>query len=928
MRNQTRNLRAFGARGLFLSLPLLLLSALLLATPQTRALGADGASSTPAGNITGTVLDQEGAAVGGAHVTLLTAAGVAVLRADTDAGGQFSFENVAASSYFIVAGKGGFEEARQQLSVAPGQSLSLRIQLRVGSLLEYVTVTPARGQSQAVFETAEAVGVTTADELERRAYIILPQALRDEPGVHLQQTTTSQGSIFLRGLTGQQVVNLIDGVRFNNSTFRPGANQYTAFIEPAFVERVEIVRGPNSTQYGSDSLGGTINVLTRPVGGGTREFQLHGGAQVFFGSADLSGGGAAHLSGGRGRWGFLVGGSGRRTQDLRAGGGLDSHSVVTRLLGISSEVLGNRLQDTAYSQYGAHAKFAVRPTDADSLTFAYLRGAQLGVRRYDQLDGGLGNLLNEFAPQTLDFFNARYDRAGLGPLDSLSLAFSFNGQRDDRRSQSINSSTGLRSRITDEYNRTDAFGYQAQATRHLGRLHALAFGGEFYDERVTSEREDLRFSNTTGDFTDRAEVRARFPNGARYRTLGLFAQDSARLIPGRLSATLGLRYSRFSYSQSPEDNPLDARGQPTVPAFSTAFDDVTFNTGFVLSVTRHLNLTANVSRGFRAPNVNDFGSIGLSGIGFEVTPEEGERLSGRIGRFDASQPERGGNSPVRQLRAETLYNYEAGFKLRAGRVDATASIFDSEFTNFIERRVLLLAPGAVGTSVGGQQVVRQDATGAVYTALSSAPVFVRANAGRVRMRGFEAAGVVNVTRSLALNANAFYVRGTNLETGLPPSLENGIPPLTGFASVRWSPRGRAFWFETYTNFAGAQTRFSDNDLQQARIGGIRTRDEITNFFNNGAVARGLVRGGVLLPTGETLPQVLRRVLGADLSARVPLYTKNPGFATFNVRGGWRFGEGSNVTLILENILDKNYRTMGSGVDAPGTNAVVRVSHSF
>ena len=47
------------------------------------------------------------------------------------------------------------------------------------------------------------------------------------------------------------------------------------------------------------------------------------------------------------------------------------------------------------------------------------------------------------------------------------------------------------------------------------------------------------------------------------------------------------------------------------------------------------------------------------------------------------------------------------------------------------------------------------------------------------------------------------------------------------------------------------------------------------------VTRGLVRGGVLLETGETLPQVLRRVLGPDLSARVPLFTKNPGFATRN-----------------------------------------------
>ena len=906
---------------------------MLASSPAIRATkGAETrrapSATEAAGQIAGTVRDQAGAAVAGAEVKLLSADGAEVSRAQTDARGQFSFAVMAAAGYAVVVSKGGFEESRRECSVAPGQHLSLEIQLRVAALSESVTVTPARGQAREIVETPEAVSVTTADEISRRPYLILPQALKEELGIHLQQTTTAQGSLFLRGLTGQQVVNLIDGVRLNNSTFRPGANQYTAFIEPSAVERVEVVRGPNSTPYGSDSLGGTMNVLTRPTGVGASRFGLHGGARTFFASADLSGGGDAHLSGGTRRWGFYAGGSARRAQDLRAGGGLDSHSVATRLLGISSKVLGDRLQDTGYTQYGAHAKFSARPTDADTLTFAYLRGTQLGVRRYDQLDGGLGNLLSDFDPQTLDFVTARYDRAVLGPLDTVSLTFSYNGQRDDRRSQNINNSTGLRSRITEEFNRTDVFGYQAQATKRLGARHSFAFGGEFYDERVRSERTDLRFSNATLDFTDRADVRARFPDGSRYRTLGLFVQDAARLIPERLTGSFGLRYSRFSYRQTPDDNPLDARGLPTVPAFETAFDDLTFNAGFVLNVTRHFGLNGNVSRGFRAPNVNDFGSIGISGIGFEITPEEGERLGALVGNFDASRPPADAGRPVRQLQPETLYNYEAGVRLRTSRLSATASAFNADFTNFIERRVALLPQGAVGQTIGGERVVRQDVSGAVYTALSSAPVFVRANAGHIRMRGVEGALTARPTRSLTFNAHAFYVRATNTDTGLPPSLENGVPPLTGFAGLRWEPAGRRFWVEGYSLFAGAQTRFSDNDLQQARIGGVRTREEITQFFNNGAVARGLVRGGVLLETAETLPQVLRRVLGPDLSARVPLFTKNPGFATLNFRGGYRLGEHTRLTVMLENVLDKNYRTMGSGTDAPGTNAVVSFSRDF
>ncbi len=901
---------------------------LTLLAPAARAgtspLTADAATC----DVTVDVVDVEGAAVAGARVSLLDATNVELRRAATDAQGRLMFSGVSAASYVVAINKEGFRETRHVLRLVAGQNLSVKLGLDVGELRESVTVTPARGEAQEIFETPEAVSVTNSADIARRAHLLLPQALKESAGVHLQQTTTSQGSLFVRGLTGQQILHLIEGVRFNNSTFRPGANQYLALINPSFAERVELVRGPNSSQYGSDSLGGTVNILTRPTGIGADRFRLHGGGETFFASADLSAGAGLHLSGGGERWGFVVGGSGFRAQDLRAGGGVDSHSVVTRLFGLSSKVLGSRLQDTAYTQYGAHAKLVTRPTDSDTFTFEYMRGAQLGARRYDQLDGGLGNLLSRFDPQTLDFAVARYSRVGLPFFDSLSLAVSYNGQRDDRTSQSINNATGLRSRITDEYNRTNVFGYQAQATTHAGSRHSISIGGEFYDEFINSERREFRFNNTTGDFTDVADVRARFPDGARYRTTGLFAQDIVRLVPQRLTGTFSLRYSRFSFRQTSGDNPQDAQNRPTVPDFETAFGDVTFNAGLVLSLNQHLNLTANVSRGFRAPNVNDFGSIGVSGLGFEVTPEEGERLGGRVGGFDASRTANADERPVRQLQAETLYNYELGLKFRARRLSATASVFDSEFMNFIERRVLLLAPGAVGSTVGGQPIVRQDAAGAVYTSLSSAPVFVRANAGRIRMLGAEGSAHFNVTRSLTAGAHAFYVRGTNVETGAPPALENGIPPLTGFASLRWEPTGRRYWVETYTNFAGAQTRLSDNDLQQARIGGVRTREEITGFFNGGAVARGLVRGGVLLQTGETLQQVLRRVLGPDLSARVPLYTKNPGFATFNLRGGLRLGEGSNVTVIVENIFDRNYRTMGSGVDAPGLNAMARFSHRF
>src|SRR6185369_11168224 len=282
---------------------------------------------------------------------------------------------------------------------------------------------------------------------------------------------------------------------------------------------------------------------------------------------------------------------------------------------------------------------------------------------------------------------------------------------------------------------------------------------------------------------------------------------------------------------------------------------------------------------------------------------------------------------LQPIRAEQLYSYEVALRFMGSRFSGSVAVFDSEISNLIERRTLLLPSGSVGQLVVGQPIIRQDATGAVFTSLSSSPVFVRTNALKVRLRGIESSMAVKLRRDFTLNANAFYVRGTDLHTGAPPNLENGIPPMTGFVGVKWERAGTPAWVEIYSNFAAPQRRFSDNDISQARIGGIRTKEEIAAFFNGGAIPRGLVRNGILVPTGETLAQVQLRLLGPTLLPN-QLFRRNHGFALLNVRGGFRFRERSSVTVILENILDKNYRTMGSGIDGPGTNAAVRYSFSF
>lgn len=119
-----------------------------------------------------------------------------------------------------------------------------------------------RGRTS-LFDTPAAASVRTQQEIRERQAADMFQALQNEVGVLLQSTAAGQASPFIRGLTGQQVLILVDGIRLNNSIFRRGPNQYFNTIDPGMVDHIEVLRGQGSVLWGSDAIGGAINVVTR-----------------------------------------------------------------------------------------------------------------------------------------------------------------------------------------------------------------------------------------------------------------------------------------------------------------------------------------------------------------------------------------------------------------------------------------------------------------------------------------------------------------------------------------------------------------------------------------------------------------------------------------------------------------------------------------
>jgi outer membrane receptor protein involved in Fe transport len=378
-----------------------------------------------------------------------------------------------------------------------------------------------------------------------------------------------------------------------------------------------------------------------------------------------------------------------------------------------------------------------------------------------------------------------------------------------------------------------------------------------------------------------------------------------------------------------------------VPESSQWFGDLTFNAGLSWRVTSSFGVQGVVSRGFRAPSLNDLGALGLNDLGYEIPAVEA-LSSGALLSTDAGEAALSKNLPLRGLAPESLLNYEFGIRFQMRRLYARAQAFDAELYDPIVRRTLLFAANAPPAELAGipvttlTQTAAQRAQGVVAVATPFDPRAVKAfvNDGRARYYGIESLLRYALSSRWSVEANYTFLVGRELN---PDRNARRLPPQSGAARLRYTPAGRRPWIEASVAASGAQQRLSGGDIDDERIGASRRRRDIADFFA-GSRAAPYVDGGVFRPTGETLRQIQDRVLPigavlngvriADDNTRVPLYSDTAGWFTLNVRGGFPLSELWQIGFAVENLLDRNYRLHGSGLDGPGFNAYASLRLRF
>lgn len=493
-----------------------------------------------------------------------------------------------------------------------------------GFSLDALQVTGSRRQ-ETVHESAAAVTVVDSGQIREALPQTLPEALRARTGTWFQQTTPGQGTVIVRGLKGSQVLHLVDGMRLNNAFFRSAPNQYLALVDPYNVAALEVVRGPASTLYGGDAMGGAVQVLTpEPVPGSAGITA----AETFLaaGTADRARVGRVSITGGGERIAASTGFTYQEYGDRETGD-------------------GDRVEPSDYRSRAFDGKLVAELASNADLMLSAQYVKQPETPRTDELVAGFGqgepaSAEFFFEPNTRRFYHARLRLSE--PLAGIDLLTVHAGQQvitDDRRTRD----SGSVERSLED-NESDLRGLTLQADTTLSPSVHLSFGAEFYTDEITSRRR--RQDIETGDVR---AVSSRFPDGSSLDSAAAFLVADA-WMGERLRFSGGLRYSRFD---------IDLAATGASPAASLEPDDVTGHLGVWFALSPELAVVANAGRGFRPPNIFDLGTLG---------PRPGNRF----------------NVANEDLDPESLRSVDLGLKLDGRRWQAEAFAFYSRYDDRIE----------------------------------------------------------------------------------------------------------------------------------------------------------------------------------------------------------------------------------------------------
>ena len=675
-------------------------------------------------------------------------------------------------------------------------------------------------------------------EIEFQNFQNTADALMNSGNITVQKSQQGGGSPVLRGFEASRILILVDGIRMNNLIFRAGHLQNIITVDENMLENIDLFYGSSSTLFGSDALGGAINLSTKKAQFSNNKTNLFSGnVSTRYSSSNEEKSSHLDLNYGTKNFASLTSFSFNDFGDLKMGRTKNHHNdffgerdfYVQTIAGVDQLIANDNKyvqKFTAYKQYDFMQKFAFKQANGNLHNLNFQYSTTSNIPRYDRLTDpsatGLRNAQWFYGPQKrlLGIYNFSKEKIFLNSNLSLDLSYqNVEESRHNRRFENYN----LQNRIE----KVNVYGLNAVLKKNFVKSELL-YGIETYFDDLNSSA----YSNNinTGE---RENIDSRYPNGKNNMFRSDFFLSYNETISPKTNWNFGARIGYTALKSSISDNSFF-----TLPFNKIDQNNYTYSAtiGIIHKPSTVVSLNANISSGFRVPNIDDLAKIFESSAGSLIVPNE-------------------------NLKPEKTITGDLGF-----RISSNNRRFELEHTYFYTRFIDAIITD--NYTFNGSNTVVYDG--------EESRVLANQNKGKAFITGISSSLKMYVINNLLFTASFNYTLGRILEEEQQIPLDH-IPPFYGKVGFNYTQK--EFGMEVYMLYNG--------------------KKGIENYFLN----------------------------GEDNEQYAP-ENGMPAWETYNAKGSVVLFKNATLFAGVENILDTQYRTFASGMNASGRNIYSGLKYSF
>jgi hemoglobin/transferrin/lactoferrin receptor protein len=574
---------------------------------------------------------------------------------------------------------------------------------------------------------------------------------------------------------------MVDGVRMNSAIFRAGHLQNIITVDNMILDRVEIIYGPSSTLFGSDALGGVVNLFTKQpqlfksnLVSKKAPWKTNGNLVYRFGNGQNEQRQHVDLNIANNRWAFLTSVTKSNFGDMRQGNKRSAAypDFGKRLFYVARENNTDVIKDNSafvniqklsgYNQIDLLQKVLFKPNDNTEHLLNIQVSNSSDINRYDRLTESSKGLpvFSEwyYGPQVRNMIGYKLTKSNLnGYFQKLTTNINYQHLEESRITRRFKSNNK-----DYRFEAVDIFGLNMDLL-HQGKSSTLNIGVESYYNNVGS----TAYSNNIAT-NMRSAIATRYSDGpTNMSNYALYAQHT-QFLKGNWVLNSGLRLNNVQLNANFKDTALMRFPFTDANQNNTA---LTGNLGMAYNGADGLRVSFGVSSGFRAPNVDDLTKVFDTRTGYVVVPNK-------------------------DLKPEYTYNAELNVSKTTSNYSIGASLFYTWFRN----------------ALVVDKFKWNNESAILYQGIMS-DVYATQNKAKAVVYGFNVNGSANLSPITTLAATYTFTKGNyadrkldGLNTALP--LDH-IPPTYGRVGLKHDVK--KFSAELFTIFNGWK-RIEDYNL--------------------------------------------------------------------------------------------------------------------